>query len=655
MRLQTKLILAFLFLAAVPLASSYWRLTSDVYETMTIQRDLFRAEQLESLANQLDWNMTQAAESLRLGLEAFDLAKLDERERLGVLRILYQQRPYMSAVRLLDSRGKPVSSVVRLRSPDEAVGRLRGRLPVANDEIAAMDDPELIARARKEGIAWGTPIDIRASHEDWQVPVVMVLGRERARFMAAALFSVADTSGAREAIRNFAQSRAQGRPVVYLTDSNGTILMKGMPEGALGGDLELPAPLTNWLEGGSSGQIETEVGGIPQSVAWHRVENVGWRVVTAQPTRVMDEFVRKPMRFVIYWAVISVLIAVVYGFYFSRTLATPIRELAAGVLEVARGNLDARVQVQTRDEVGELAETFNYMAGELASQKAEIERQSEEIRSWNRELQARVDARTRELKEAQGYLIHTQKLAAVAELGSGVAHELNNPLAAILGFVQILIAQYSENPGKDGVDRAQTLAMLKRIEDQTQRCRDIVHYLLRFSQEQVDRGSYDVVDVGEVVGTVLKLFKGAFSSQKITIHNELEGRRLMSWGNRAQLLQAFLQIFSAVRSVAPPGAAVSVSGEHDDRVSTVVIAGPLRDLEQNGWDLFRQPFTQDQAMAQGLGLWVAREVFQEHQGGLEIEIVDESSASNEARLVVTLPYRTSEGERLGPPHANGAS
>ncbi len=642
MHLQTKLILAFLFLAAVPIASSYWRLTTDVYETITLQRDLFRAEQLESLANQLDWNMVHAAESLRLGLEAFDLARLEERERLGVLRILYQQRPYLSAIRLLDSQGMPVGQVVRLRSAEGAVGRLAGHVPVANDEIASLDDRELIAEARKKGIAWGTPIDIRASREDRHVPVVMTIGGQHYRFMAAALFSVAGASGAREAITRFAQSRAQGLPVVYLTDRNGDVLMRAAAEGTAIADIELPAPLNKWLEGGGSGQIETEIGNVPEVIAWHRLENLGWRVVTAQPKAVVDEAVRKPMRFVVYWAAISVLIAVVYGFYFSRTLARPIRELAAGVLEVARGNLDARVKVQTRDEVGELAETFNYMAGELASQKAEIERQSEEIRSWNRELQARVDERTRELKEAQGYLIHTQKLAAVAELGSGVAHELNNPLAAVLGFVQILIAQFSEVPQGSKASPEQTLDILKRVEAQTQRCREIVHHLLRFSQEQMDRGSYDLVDVSDAVRTVLKLFEGSFASKKITVENMLEGRRLMSWGNRAQLLQAFLQLFSAVRSVAPEGATIRVVGDHDDQVSTVIISGPLRALESAGGDLFRSQLSQDQAMAQGLGLWVAREVFQEHQGGLEIEIMDEDAQSDEARLVVTLPFRVDD-------------
>lgn len=647
MRLQTKLVMAFLFLAMVPLASSYWRLTVDVYDTITVQRDLFRYEQLESLARQLDWNLNQAAQSLRLGLESFDLTRLEEVEREGLLRILYEQRPYLNAIRLLDSRGQSLGPVVRIRDQQSLTGTLAGHIALANDEVAVLEDPELIQRAKEEQIAWGAPFVVQSAHEQ-QLPLFMAFTRnDRVEYMVAALLSAKQAAEADRSLKAFSESRAQTRATIYLRDQNGMLLAQVKDSETEGGEFELPPMLSQWLKEGNSGQIETEIAGVPQIVAWHRLEKVGWRVISVQPARLVEESVRKPMRFVLYWSLVSVVIAVVYGFYFSKTLSTPIRHLAAGVLEVARGNLDARVKVQTRDEVGELAETFNYMAGELKSQKAEIERQSEEIRNWNRELQARVEARTRELKEAQGYLIHTQKLAAVAELGSGVAHELNNPLAAILGFVQILVAQHAEAKEGKGPDPQQTTTILKRVEEQTQRCRNIVHHLLRFSQEQVDRGSYDVVDIVEVVGTVLKLFEGAFSSQKVEIDNRLRERELYSWGNRAQLLQAFLQLFSAVRSVLTTEQNLLIDGNHDEAQVRLVISGPLRELEARETDPFRQFEHQDQVMAQGLGLWVAREIFQEHQGGLEIEIPAEIDEPGTARVVIVLPYRAKDRAQDG--------
>ena len=213
-------------------------------------------------------------------------------------------------------------------------------------------------------------------------------------------------------------------------------------------------------------------------------------------------------------------------------------------------------------------------------------------------------------------------------------------MAAILGFTQILVARGARG-GPDGapIDE-QEHKILRRIEEQTQRCRDIVHHLLRFSQEQIDRGAYDSVDLTEVVGTVLKLFDGAFASRKIAVQNALLSGELVSWGNRAQLLQAFLQLFSVIRTVLSSGQAFSVTGDTDGVEVRILITGPLRGLEGPGGDPFQRHSGQDQAMAQGLGLWLARKIFQEHQGGLEVQSVGEGRDSEEATWVIRMPTRT---------------
>src|SRR5205085_4682035 len=127
------------------------------------------------------------------------------------------------------------------------------------------------------------------------------------------------------------------------------------------------------------------------------------------------------------------------------------------------------------DEVGELAGAFNEMAARLQAQVTEIERQNEEIRAWNATLAQKVEDRTRALREAQARLVQAKKLAALGELGAGVAHELNNPLAAVKGFAQLLIAHRAPDDKE--------LKHLKTIEEQAARCSEIVTRLLRFSQE----------------------------------------------------------------------------------------------------------------------------------------------------------------------------
>lgn len=337
-----------------------------------------------------------------------------------------------------------------------------------------------------------------------------------------------------------------------------------------------------------------------------------------------------------YWTAVSCLIAVVFGAYFARTLSDPIRTLANAVLRVARGDLDTRVTVGTGGELGELADTFNLMAKSLKDQKAEIERQNHEINNWNRELQARVDARTRELKEAQGYLVHSQKLAAVAELGSGVAHELNNPLAAVLGFTQILMARHTQlGPDGQPLDDPE-LKILRKIEEQSQRCRNIVEHLLRFSQEQVDRGAYEDFDLGEVVANVIKLFEGSFAAQRVRVHSHIAPGELVIHGNRAQLLQAFLQLFHVIRPMLRAGHELIVERKQGGTEVQLAFVGPMDGLDNPALDLFQRKQNQDQAMAQGLGLWLAHQIIQEHRGSLQVEAPEISTEAG-PRLIITLP------------------
>ena len=116
--------------------------------------------------------------------------------------------------------------------------------------------------------------------------------------------------------------------------------------------------------------------------------------------------------------------AILFGaaivWYLVTRVTKPLRELHDSAEAVGRGDFSRRVPVRSRDECGELAVVFNQMTENLQQSRAELEKTVET------------------LKGTQAQLIQSEKLSAVGEFVAGVAHELNNPLAAVMGFSEML-------------------------------------------------------------------------------------------------------------------------------------------------------------------------------------------------------------------------
>jgi C4-dicarboxylate-specific signal transduction histidine kinase len=246
------------------------------------------------------------------------------------------------------------------------------------------------------------------------------------------------------------------------------------------------------------------------------------------------------------------------------------------------------------------------MGGELEASRVELQR-------WNQELQTRVEERTAELKAAQAQLLEAQKLAAIGQLGAGVAHEINNPLAGILGNAQLLLL---DRPADD-----RDAAMLRKIEAQAKRAKEITANLLRFSQQR-PVADLRPLDLNKVVGDALSLVQTQIDTESIQLVQELEPGLPPVKGDGGHLAQVVLNLVSNART------AMAKSGEKRLTLATSSAAGRVRlavrdtgkGIPTASLSRVFEPFftTKDVWSNVGLGLSVSFRIVSEHGGRIEV-------------------------------------
>jgi two-component system NtrC family sensor kinase len=236
----------------------------------------------------------------------------------------------------------------------------------------------------------------------------------------------------------------------------------------------------------------------------------------------------------------------------------------------------------------------------------------------------------------QAKLVHTEKMAAVGQLVSGVAHEVNNPLTAIMGFSDLLM----ENPEVPGSARKD----LQVILEEAQRTKEIVQNLLSFARQRPPQRQ--PLQINDILRKTIALRAYDFSNHGVQIVEKFDDHLPDLVGDSHQLQQVFLNIlnnaYDAVRATGRAGL-IEIETVQDDGWLEVVFRDNGEGI-RNPERIF-DPFftTKEVGQGTGLGLSICYGIVREHEG--EILCANNHGLPG-ATFSVRLPIRTKADFKL---------
>ncbi|MBP6632500.1 MAG: HAMP domain-containing protein [Kofleriaceae bacterium] len=309
-------------------------------------------------------------------------------------------------------------------------------------------------------------------------------------------------------------------------------------------------------------------------------------------------------------AALSLGLAVLVAVLVSRRMTRDLDRLVAGSLAASRGELEHRVPVASRDEIGEVGAAFNYMMEDL--------------------------------RLAKERLVIAERIAAWQEIARRLAHEIKNPLTPIQMAMDTLRKTWrKKHPSFDEILEESTQTVLEEAD----RLKRIVSEFSDFAR--MPKPDFQRVDLGELVSSALALYQGA-----VPIERALAAGLPAIDADRGQLSQVLLNLVENARdalaaAAADAGGAASAPrivvstrpGDGADRVALVVEDnGPGVPSERKD-KVFAPYFTTKQARGgTGLGLAIVHRIVSDHGGRISVG----DAPGGGARFTIELPLRQGE-------------
>ena len=247
-------------------------------------------------------------------------------------------------------------------------------------------------------------------------------------------------------------------------------------------------------------------------------------------------------------------------------------------------------------------------------------------------------------------LLQQEKLAAIGQLVSGVAHELNNPLAGVMAFSQLLLGTPEATP--------QVRSALETIHAESKRAAKIISNLLTFARQHPPERSS--ANLNQLLMATLELRRYALRVQQIDVQLELDDSLPNTWADGFQLQQTFLNLLANAEQALDGWNGprrILLRTERKGAMLVVTIADTGPGVPPENADRIFNPFYTTKPVGQGtgLGLSISHGIMREHAGRISLHTPEGGGAAFVIELPITEPVESADPPREpGPLPASGS-
>lgn len=337
----------------------------------------------------------------------------------------------------------------------------------------------------------------------------------------------------------------------------------------------------------------------------------------------------------LYLSIIIFIITIIVMNLIIKKVTDPIKTIAEGFKMISSGDMSFRINTNTNDKFAFLANNFNEMSGtlenmikELEETQKNLEKQVKDRTSSLQEANKKLEEAMAEIKRTQLKTIQIEKQKSLTDIVAGFAHEINNPLGGIMGYVELIQLKDDTSP--------YIKEKLANIKKQTIRIKNIIDDVKQINPER-DQTKFEI-DLSNLLEKLLKIKTNKKENHLIHFEKQFADNNIIVFGNHFALWQIFEYIIDnsieAINEKTTENGKIEIilKKSIDNTQSIVEIidnGGGFKNIEK-AFDPFFT--TKKRTQKKGIGLSIAYNLIQEHNGNIFI-----SNYEKGAKVTIYLP------------------